>query len=111
MSSIFSTQKRHTFLRRKYCFLPTAAALSPPVGRCEAAIGLPPFCSAMGILLIPQPPDWFYPVRRAPDVRAQRVPPELRWVRQERDAILRLRHRASAAQAKAGPPEEPDGDA
>src|SRR5256885_13543997 len=47
MSSIFSTQNRQTFLRRKYCFFPTATALSPPVGRCEAAIGLPPFCSAM----------------------------------------------------------------
>src|SRR3954449_12075565 len=47
MSSTLSTQKRQTFLRRKYCFLPVAIALSPPVGRCEAAIGRPPLCSAM----------------------------------------------------------------
>src|SRR5579875_1061151 len=51
MSSIFSTQKRHTFLRRKYCFFAVASALSPPVGRCEAAIGRPPFCSAIVLLL------------------------------------------------------------
>src|SRR3954467_2003462 len=51
MSSILSTQNRHTFLRRKYCFLPVAIALSPPVGRCDAAMGRPPLCSAMGILL------------------------------------------------------------
>src|SRR5665213_386315 len=71
MSSIFSTQKRQTFFRRKYCFLPTAAALSPPVGRCEAAIGLPPFgCSAMGSLLIPLPACLLrLPACRAPDVR------------------------------------------
>src|SRR5579884_2356565 len=43
MSSIFSTQKRQTFLRRKYC-LRVAIALSPPVGRCEALMGRPPFC-------------------------------------------------------------------
>src|SRR6478735_4271983 len=49
MSSIFSTQNRQTFLRRKYCFFPVAIALSPPVGRCEAAIGRPPLCSAMRI--------------------------------------------------------------
>src|SRR5579863_9948010 len=47
MSLIFSTQKRQTFLRRKYCFFPTAAALSPPVGRCEAAIGRPPLGSGI----------------------------------------------------------------
>src|SRR6476646_2365416 len=41
MSSIFSTQKRHTFLRRKYCFFCVATALSPPVGRCPALPGLP----------------------------------------------------------------------
>src|SRR6266852_3661756 len=41
MSSIFSTQKRHTFLRRKYCFFWVATALSPPVGLCEALPGLP----------------------------------------------------------------------
>src|SRR5690349_24894346 len=50
MSSILSTQNRHTFLRRKYCFLP-AMALSPPVGRCDAATGLPPLCSAIVIYL------------------------------------------------------------
>ena len=44
MSSTFSTQNRQTFLRRKYCFFPVAMALSPPVGRCEAAIGRPPLC-------------------------------------------------------------------
>src|SRR5437867_11537617 len=41
MSSIFSTQKRQTFLRRKYCFFCVATALSPPVGRCAALPGLP----------------------------------------------------------------------
>src|ERR1700680_895206 len=46
MSSTFSTKKRHTFLRRKYCFL-VASALSPPVGRCEALMGRPPLDSAM----------------------------------------------------------------
>src|SRR4051794_25478067 len=51
MSSILSTQKRHTFLRRKYCFF-AAIALSPPVGRWDAATGLPPLCSAMFILLV-----------------------------------------------------------
>src|SRR3954468_13461233 len=51
MSSTLSTQNRQTFLRRKYFFFPVAIALSPPVGRCEAAMGRPPLCSAMGILL------------------------------------------------------------
>src|ERR1035441_70981 len=41
MSSIFSTQNRHTFLRRKNCFFWVATALSPPVGRCAALPGLP----------------------------------------------------------------------
>src|ERR1700704_6338175 len=41
MSSIFSTQNRHTFLRRKYCFFCVSTALSPPVGRCDALPGLP----------------------------------------------------------------------
>src|SRR6202041_2880213 len=50
MSSILSTQKRHTFLRRKYCFFP-AVALSPPVGRMEPLMGLPPLVSAMGYSL------------------------------------------------------------
>src|SRR3954467_11922166 len=51
MSSILSTQNRHIFLRRKNCFLPPKA-LSPPVGRWDALIGLPPLCSAMTILLL-----------------------------------------------------------
>src|SRR5271165_852696 len=65
MSSIFSTQKRQTFLRRKYCFLVTAAALSPPVGRCEAAMGLPPFCSAImrSPYLPSHPKRWDEPAR------------------------------------------------
>src|SRR6476646_4055600 len=46
MSSILSTQNLHSFLRRKYCFLP-AMALSPPVGLDEPLMGLPPRCSAM----------------------------------------------------------------
>src|SRR5580704_12510654 len=46
MSSIFSTQNRHTFLRRKYCFL-VASALSPPVGLIDPLMGRPPRCSAM----------------------------------------------------------------
>src|SRR6478735_8173601 len=46
MSSILSTQKRHSFLRRKYCFFP-AMALSPPVGLDEPLMGLPPLCSAI----------------------------------------------------------------
>src|SRR5271166_1976475 len=56
MSSIFSTQNRHTFLRRKYCFL-VAIALSPPVGRCDALMGRPPLVSAMGCLLYSLSPD------------------------------------------------------
>src|SRR5580658_6729090 len=47
MSSTFSTQKRQTFFRRKYCFFPVAIALSPPVGRWDAAIGRPPRCSGI----------------------------------------------------------------
>src|SRR5882724_9723496 len=50
MSSIFSTQKRQTFFRRKYCFFWVATALSPPVGRCPALPGLP-LDSAISILL------------------------------------------------------------
>src|SRR5665213_202115 len=46
MSSILSTQNRHIFLRRKNCFFP-AVALSPPVGLCDALIGLPPLDSGM----------------------------------------------------------------
>src|SRR5579863_8076399 len=41
MSSILSTQKRQTFLRRKYCFFCVATALSPPVGLWPALPGLP----------------------------------------------------------------------
>src|ERR1700691_4945190 len=50
MSSILSTQNRHIFLRRKYCFLP-AIALSPPVGREEPLMGLPPLVSAIFVSL------------------------------------------------------------
>src|ERR1039458_2093452 len=50
MSSIFSTQNRHTFLRRKNCFFWVATALSPPVGRCPALPGLP-LNSGIGFLL------------------------------------------------------------
>src|ERR1700681_1793054 len=46
MSSILSTQNRHIFFRRKYCFLPITA-LSPPVGRDEPLMGLPPLVSAI----------------------------------------------------------------
>src|SRR5689334_16003512 len=52
MSSILSTQNRHTFFRRKYCFLPVAIALSPPVGRCEAAMGRPPLGSGISVFLV-----------------------------------------------------------
>src|ERR1700737_1324070 len=41
MLSIFSTQNRQTFFRRKYCFL-VAIALSPPVGLWDALMGRPP---------------------------------------------------------------------
>src|SRR5947208_13993012 len=51
MSSILSTQNRHSFLRRKNCFLP-ATALSPPVGRMDPLTGLPPLCSAIVFLLM-----------------------------------------------------------
>src|ERR1700691_5621035 len=79
MSSIFSTQKRQTFLRRKYCFFPTAAALSPPVGRCEAAIGRPP----LGSGIMSSPSFQLRGARQAPGVRewerpaadARRLPP------------------------------------
>src|SRR5277367_3161949 len=72
MSSIFSTQNRQTFLRRKYCFLP-AIALSPPVGRMEPLMGRPPLVSAMvtpcpQLLLLERVP-------REPDARS-REPPE-----------------------------------
>src|SRR5208282_5199775 len=50
MSSILSTQNRHIFLRRKYCFLP-AIALSPPVGREEPLMGRPPLVSAILVSL------------------------------------------------------------
>src|ERR1700676_1732269 len=54
MSSIFSTQKRHTFLRRKYCFFWDSTALSPPVGRWDALPGLP-LDSAIIVLSFPLP--------------------------------------------------------
>src|SRR5580693_444434 len=80
MSSILSTQNRHTFLRRKYCFLP-AVALSPPVGRMEPLIGLPPLVSAM-VTPYPQLPARGL-VQRAPKPRAPGV--------QARDAPARVR--------------------
>src|SRR4051794_35313022 len=75
MSSIFSTQKRHIFLRRKYCFLVTFA-LSPPVGRIDEEMGRPPFCSAM--VFTPYLP---VPVR-APPEGAQWIPALRAWERQ-----------------------------
>src|SRR6202167_2998598 len=100
MSSIFSTQKRQTFLRRKYCFFPTAAALSPPVGRCEAAIGLPPLGS--GIMSSP----CFQALLQTPARRAPRVP-EMEWELPATDApdlrLLPLRP-TSVAPAKAAEP-------
>src|SRR5882724_10592710 len=60
MSSILSTQNRHIFLRRKYCFLPITA-LSPPVGREEPLMGLPPLVSAITTPC----PQWIRPLPRA----------------------------------------------
>src|SRR5258705_13405666 len=57
MSSILSTQNRHIFLRRKYCFLPITA-LSPPVGREEPLMGLPPLVSAITAPC----PQWIQPL-------------------------------------------------
>src|SRR6185295_7186213 len=57
MSSILSTQNRHIFLRRKYCFLPITA-LSPPVGREEPLMGLPPLVSAITTPC----PQWIRPL-------------------------------------------------
>src|SRR6476659_4451801 len=45
MSSILSTQNRHSVLRRKYSFFPPMA-LSPPAGLDDPLMGLPPRCSA-----------------------------------------------------------------
>src|ERR1700684_2102508 len=79
MSSILSTQNRHIFLRRKYCFLPITA-LSPPVGREEPLMGLPPLVSAITTPC----PQWIQPLLRAvrpvPRDRAcqEQVPPEAR---------------------------------
>src|SRR5450631_3689226 len=73
MSSILSTQNRHIFLRRKYCFLPIAA-LSPPVGREEPLIGLPPLVSA----ITTPSPQWIRELLRA----ALRGPRDLVWLRQ-----------------------------
>src|SRR5580692_4640856 len=100
MSSIFSTQNRQTFLRRKYCFFPTAAALSPPVGRCEAAIGLPPLCSAM----FSSPSlRWVQRPRLARRVLDEREPPE-QWGRRVTDARLPPRRPASAVPARVAAP-------
>src|SRR5579863_2553073 len=60
MSSILSTQNRHIFLRRKYCFLPITA-LSPPVGREEPLMGLPPLVSA----ITTPSPQWIRELLRA----------------------------------------------
>src|SRR6476646_4742988 len=60
MSSILSTQNRHIFLRRKYCFLPITA-LSPPVGREEPLMGLPPLVSA----ITTPSPQWIRALPRA----------------------------------------------
>src|SRR6266404_1312260 len=65
MSSILSTQNRHIFLRRKYCFLPITA-LSPPVGREEPLMGLPPLVSAITTPC----PQWIRPLLPA----ARQVP-------------------------------------
>src|SRR6185369_9346796 len=77
MSSILSTQNRHIFLRRKYCFLPITA-LSPPVGREEPLMGLPPLVSA----ITTPSPQWIRELLRAglrvlhDQVSRGRVPPE-----------------------------------
>src|SRR6202035_539446 len=68
MSSILSTQNRHIFLRRKYCFLPITA-LSPPVGREEPLMGLPPLVSAITTPC----PQWIQPLLR-PAPRVPHVP-------------------------------------
>src|SRR5690349_5031176 len=72
MSSILSTQNRHIFLRRKYCFLPITA-LSPPVGREEPLMGLPPLVSAITTPC----PQWIRPLLRV----ARQVPRD--WARPE----------------------------
>src|ERR1700676_5250911 len=79
MSSILSPQNRHIFLRRKYCFLPITA-LSPPVGREEPLMGLPPLVSAITTPC----PQWIRRLPRAarpvphepvqPEARAWREP-------------------------------------
>src|SRR6187549_3043658 len=80
MKSIFSTQNRQTFLRRKNCFLPPARALSPPVGRCEAAIGRPPLVSAIYIsfLTFPVSSRQLQRLRQGPEQLPKRLRQELR---------------------------------
>src|SRR5579864_7462373 len=117
MSSIFSTQKRQTFLRRKYCFLPTAAALSPPVGRWFAAMGLAPlvgsgmFSSPSLLLRVPGLP----PERRARGEQVQQRQAGQRerqaLVRPEWDARLPLRRPTSAGQATVAAPRAADAGA
>src|ERR1700691_5475486 len=111
MSSIFSTQKRQTFLRRKYCFFPTAAALSPPVGRCEAAIGLPPLGSAM----FSSPSLRQQTAQRPPRARGGRGAPELpKWelpARDEPGPRLPPLRPAFVGQAKAAEPRPADAGA
>src|ERR1700684_1629332 len=97
MSSIFSTQNRQTFLRRKYCFFPTAAALSPPVGRWLAAIGLPPLVGSgmfsspsLQLRALPRPRE-----RLATDAPARQR------VRRVMDALrLPLHHPTSTGRAR-----------
>src|SRR5579863_2823554 len=106
MSSIFSTQKRQTFLRRKYCFFPTAAALSPPVGRCEAAIGRPPPLGS-GIMSSPS-----FQLRPAPWERERQAPDAPEQERRAGDARRLPPHRpTSVAPAKAAEPRPADVDA
>src|SRR6266403_640650 len=83
MSSIFSTQKRQTFLRRKYCFFWVATALSPPVGRCPALPGLP---LDSAISLSPVTP--LGPVRRASAGRQMAAPePALEFLNRLRGGV------------------------
>src|ERR1019366_7114065 len=95
MSSILSTQNRHIFLRRKYCFLPITA-LSPPVGREEPLMGLPPLVSA----ITTPSPQWIRELLRA----ALRGPHDR--VRREEQAWRELRLRESRATPSVA---EPDG--
>src|SRR6185369_4147305 len=85
MSSILSTQNRHIFLRRKYCFLPITA-LSPPVGREEPLMGLPPLVSA----ITTPSPQWIRELLRAV-LRVLHVQVSRGQVRREAPAWRELR--------------------